>query len=148
MITVPRGRLMFDTGIYIRFFRGENYEWLGTDAQIFQRTVLTAVVAAELYAGARPRGEKRALDELCRAHQTLGTFSVPAGAEWTETGVLLRRASERYGQMDFVRHFRDVLITLEAQRNGATVVTENTADFERWKGLLGARAERLKVFRP
>jgi len=37
--------------IYIRFSRGEKYSWLGEDARLFQRTILTAVVAAELYAG-------------------------------------------------------------------------------------------------
>ena len=51
MSSLPAGLLLFDTGIYIRFSRGEKYLWLGEDARIFQRTVLTAVVAAELYAG-------------------------------------------------------------------------------------------------
>ena len=46
MISLPAGLLLFDTGIYIRFSRGENYLWLGEDARIFQRTILTAVVAA------------------------------------------------------------------------------------------------------
>jgi hypothetical protein len=31
--------LLFDTGIYIRFTRGEDYLWLGEDAGIFQRTM-------------------------------------------------------------------------------------------------------------
>jgi hypothetical protein len=48
MIPLPAGRLLFDTGIYIRFSRGEDYLWLGHDARIFQRTILSAVVAAEL----------------------------------------------------------------------------------------------------
>ena len=46
MSSLPAGLLLFDTGIYIRFSRGEKYFWLGEDAQIFQRTILTAVVAA------------------------------------------------------------------------------------------------------
>jgi hypothetical protein len=52
MSSLPTGLLLFDTGIYIRFSRGEKYPWLGEDARIFQRAILTAVVAAELYAGA------------------------------------------------------------------------------------------------
>src|SRR5262245_22539506 len=68
MSALPPGLLLFDTGIYIRFIRGENYPWLGTEAQIFQRTILTAVVASELYAGTRSKAEKRAMDELCRSH--------------------------------------------------------------------------------
>src|SRR5256886_11119795 len=47
----------------------------GEDARIFQRTILTAVVAAELYAGTHDHREKRALDELCKAHRALGHFS-------------------------------------------------------------------------
>lgn len=146
MSGLPRGRVIFDTGIYIRFFRKENYAWLGTDSQIFQRTIFTAVVAAELYAGSRSRKQKRALDELCRAHQALGNFSAPTARTWTETGLLLRRASERFRRMDFVRHFRDALIMLEAQRHGAMVVTENVKDFARWQALLGGK--RIKIVKP
>ena len=92
MIPLPTGPLLFDTGIYIRFSRGEDYPWLGEDPQVFQRTILTAVVAAELYAGTRDHREKRTLDELCRAHHALGHFSSPPAAAWIDTGILLRRA--------------------------------------------------------
>jgi len=51
MSSLPAGLLLFDTGIYIRFSRGGKYLWLGEDARIFQRTILIAVVVAELYAG-------------------------------------------------------------------------------------------------
>jgi hypothetical protein len=75
MIALPAGPLLFDTGIYIRLSRGEDYLWLREDPAIFHRTILTAVVAAELYAGTGDRREKRTLDELCRAHHALGPFS-------------------------------------------------------------------------
>jgi hypothetical protein len=91
MIPLPAGPLMFDTGMYIRFSRGEDYLWLGEDSRVFQRTVLTAVVAAELYAGTRNHREKRAMDDLCRAHYALGHFSSPPASAWTDTGVLLHR---------------------------------------------------------
>src|SRR5215469_15565567 len=113
MIPLPAGPLLFDTGIYIRFSRGESYVWLSEDARVFQRTILTAVVAAELYAGTRNQREKRALDELCQAHRALGHFSSPSVATWIDTGILLRRARTVSGQMDFVHHFRDLLIALE-----------------------------------
>jgi hypothetical protein len=63
MTPLPAGLLLFDTGIYIRFSRGEDYFWLGEDAGVFQRTILTAVVAAELYAGTHEHREKSTLDE-------------------------------------------------------------------------------------
>ena len=59
MSSLPAGLLLFDTGIYIRFSRGEKYFWLGEAARIFQRTILTEAVAAELYAGTHSQEEKR-----------------------------------------------------------------------------------------
>jgi predicted nucleic acid-binding protein len=148
MIALPAGPLLFDTGIYIRFARGENYLWLGEDARVFQRSILTAVVAAELYAGTDSRREKQALDELCHAHHALGHFSSPPAAAWIDTGVLLRRGRSVFGQMDFVHHFRDLLIATEAARAGATLVTENVADFVRWRSLLASAGKTLKLFNP
>jgi len=148
MISLPHGPVLFDTGIYIRFSRGENYLWLGEDARIFQRTILTAVVAAELYAGTHSHREKRALDELCQAYRALGHFSSPSAAAWIDTGILLRRARNVFGQMDFVRHFRDLLIAVEAVRAGATLVTENVRDFARWRSILPSAKKTLKLFKP
>jgi predicted nucleic acid-binding protein len=148
MTPLPAGPLLFDTGIYIRFSRGEDYPWLGEDAGIFQRTILTAVVAAELYAGTRDRREKRAVDELCRAHQALGHFMSPPAAAWVETGILLRRARSASWKIDFAHHFRDLLIAAEAVRARATLVTENAGDFARWRSLLASSRKILKLFHP
>lgn len=145
MSPLPAGPLLFDAGIYIRFSRGEAYAWLGQDAQVFQRTILTAVVAAELYVGTHDHWEKRALDELCRAHRSLGHLSSPPEAAWIEAGILLRRASSAFGAMDFVDHFRDLLIALEAAREGATLVTENVRDFTRWRSLLASAQKTLRL---
>jgi len=148
MTELPVGLLLFDTGIYIRLSRGEAYLWLREDIQVFRRTIFTAVVAAELYAGTRNYREKRMLDELCQEHRASGHFSVPSPAEWIYTGMLLRRARSAFGQMDFVRHFRDGLIALETSRIGATLVTENTIHFARWKSLLASAGKTLKLFTP
>jgi predicted nucleic acid-binding protein len=148
MSSLPTGPLLFDTGIYIRFSRGEKYLWLSEDARIFQRTIFTAVVAAELYAGTRSQPEKRALDKLCQAHHALGHFSSPPTSAWIDAGILLRRTRSTFGQMDFVRHFRDLLIASEAMRTGATLVTENSRDFARWKSILVSARKTLKLFHP
>jgi predicted nucleic acid-binding protein len=50
--------------------------------------------------------------------------------------------------MDFVSHFRDLLIAVEAMRTGATLVTENYRDFARWKSLLVSARKTLKLFNP
>lgn len=148
MTALPAGLLLFDTGIHIRFSRGENYLWLGEDARVFQRTIQTAVVAAELYAGTHDHREKRVLDALCRAHRALGHFSSPPAATWIDAGILLRRARSTFGQMDFAGHFRDLLITLEAVQTRATLVTEAIGDFARWKSLLASARKTLKLFNP
>jgi predicted nucleic acid-binding protein len=148
MTILPGGFLLFDTGIYIRFSRGERYSWLGDDVRLFQRTIVTAVVASELYAGTRDYRDKRALDALCRAHNSLGHFSSPTAASWIDAGIFLRRARSAFGRMDFLRHFRDLLIALEAIRAGATVVTENVRDFGRWQSLLARAGRTLKLFDP
>jgi predicted nucleic acid-binding protein len=148
MSSLPTGLLLFDTGIYIRFSRGEKYLWLSEDARIFQRTIFTAVVAAELYAGTRSQPEKRALDKLCQAHHALGHFSSPPASAWIDAGILLRRTRSTFGQMDFVCHFRDLLIASEAMRTGATLVTENSRDFARWKSILVSARKTLKLFHP
>jgi len=150
MSSLPSGLLLFDTGIYIRFSRGEDYPWLGEDAQIFRRTILTAVVVGELYAGTRDRREKKELDDLCRAHQALGRFSSPPATAWIETGILLRRARSAFGQqtLSFVEHFRDLLIAVEAVRAGATLVTENVRHFAPWRSLFASAQKTLKLFNP
>jgi predicted nucleic acid-binding protein len=148
MISLPSGPLLFDTGIYIRYNRGEDYLWLGDDFGVFQRTVLTVVVAAELYAGTHDHREKKTLDELCRAHEALGHLSTPPADAWVETGVLLRRARNAFGQIDFAHHFRDLLIAGEAVRTKATLVTENARDFERWRSLFASSRKVLKLFHP
>jgi predicted nucleic acid-binding protein len=48
--------------------------------------------------------------------------------------------------MNFARHFRDLLIAVEVVRAGATLVTENTVDFTRWKSLLASSRRILKLF--
>jgi predicted nucleic acid-binding protein len=148
MSSLPAGLLLFDTGIYIRFSRGEKYPWLGEDARIFQRTILTAVVAAELYAGTHSQREKRALDDLCQAHRALGHFSSPPGSAWVDSGILIRRSRSILGQIDFASHFRDLLIASEAMRTESTLVTENLRDFARWKALLASARKTLRLFNP
>lgn len=148
MSELPSGLLLFDTGIYIRYFRSDKYDWIVEDGQAFRRSILSAVVASELYAGTRSREDKRALDRLCGAHNALGHYSVPTGSTWIESGLVLSRARGRSGYMDFAHHFRDVLIALEASQAGATLVTENEKDFERWKALLARSRKRLKIFKP
>jgi predicted nucleic acid-binding protein len=67
---------------------------------------------------------------------------------WIEAGILLRRARSAFGGIDFVHHFRDLLIALEAVREEATLVTENVRDFARWRSLLASAQKTLRIFDP
>jgi hypothetical protein len=77
MSLLPAGLLLFDTGIYIRFSRGDKYHWLGEDARLFQRTILTAVVPAELYAGTHSQQESEPWINYARPTVLWATFLRP-----------------------------------------------------------------------
>jgi predicted nucleic acid-binding protein len=143
---IPGGPVLFDTSAYIRQIREQAYPWLARDRKLFQRSVLSVVVASELYAGTRSVEDKRALDGLCGAHRALGNLSCPGEDLWLQAGTLIRRYSRLRGEVRLSDHFRDVLIALEAVKNGATLMTENAQDFHRWQGLLRGAGQRLRVF--
>ncbi len=146
MKAIPGGPVLFDTSAYIRQVRERAYPWLAHDRKLFQRTILSAVVAAELYAGTRNSDDKVALDGLCGAHRALGKLSYPAQDSWLQAGVLLQRYARLHGELRFTDHFRDVLIALEAVKNGATLMTENARDFLRWRRVLRAAGQQLRLF--
>ncbi len=146
MNAFPRGRLLFDTSAYVGQIRHQRYPWLARERGLFQRTILTVVVAAELYAGTRSRKDKRSLDALCRAHEALSLFSCPPREAWITAGMLLGRYRSAHGAVRFADHFRDVMIALEAARHAATLVTENARDFSRWQRLLRSSGQRLNIF--
>ena len=86
MRVLPEGPVLFDTSAYIRQIHEKAYPGLVQDAKLFQRTVLSAVVAAELYAGTRSAEDRRALDDLCGAHRALGKLSCLAQDTWLQAG--------------------------------------------------------------
>jgi hypothetical protein len=92
MTALPAGPLLFDTGIYIRFSRGENYLWLGEDARV-QRTILT----------------RRKPDE---SSLSLLRFCVCWGL--LLTGVVPYSADSEFGFNVYVRHSCQLLRKLDA----------------------------------
>ncbi len=148
MNPLPSGLLLFDSSVYIRYIRSGWYPWLFETENLVLRTMLTVVVAAELYAGARSREDKKELDIVWRRHQYLGMLSCPPPETWLLAGVLLERYARLYGGLRYADHFRDILIALEASRHRATLVTENATDFLRWRRLLKRSGVNLEVLRP
>lgn len=99
MSPLPPGLLLFDTSAYIRYIRLGAYPWFGNDERLFLRTVLSTVIAAELYAGARSADEKADLDILCKRHWAMGTLSTPNQDSWFPAGILLGRYARIYGAL-------------------------------------------------
>lgn len=147
MISLPPGPLLFDTEIYIRFIRCENYLRVGEDARVFQRTILTAVVAAELYAGTHNHRETRALDELCEAHCALGYFPSPR----QQPGLILAFCyvvPEAFGANRFRPRFSR---SPDSRRSGAGrghAGYRECRRFARWSSILACARKTLKLFKP
>jgi predicted nucleic acid-binding protein len=126
---------LLDSNVYIRAFRDSAF---GLALQEFHRRtlprlVLSGVVAAELLVGAqqldRERALRRALIEPFRARRRLVT---PSWSTWELVArldqTLRKRPANRarLGQRSFLH---DMLIAATAREIGATVITENLADF-------------------
>ena len=146
MDSLPSGFLLLDSSVYIRAIRSRHFPPIFEQPTAVLRSILTVVVAAELYAGARSREDKKDLDTVCRRCRELGMLSCPPPEIWLLAGVLLERYARSYGSVRYADHFRDILIALEASRHGATLVTVNVRDFARWQRLLRASGYKLKIF--
>jgi predicted nucleic acid-binding protein len=131
--------VLFDTSVYIDAFRS------GNDALWRVRTVaqdgplwLSAVVLAELYAGAVERAV-RTMQKLERDFRTVDRVIVPSATDWAAAGRALSHLREKFGYelTGRIRIMGDALIAMSAARTGTTVVTRNERDFA-----------RLATFRP
>jgi predicted nucleic acid-binding protein len=126
---------LIDSNVYIRGFREPVF---GAELQAFHRLnlprlVVSAVVASELLIGAqrpdRERAVQRTLVEPFRARRRLIT---PTWSTWElavriDRGIRRQAANRtRLGQRSFMQ---DILIAASAREIGATIITENMADF-------------------
>ena len=123
--------VVLDTPVYVRATR------LGTPALLDSRryaepVYYSAVVAEELYVGARNQAERRQWDRLWRAFQQMRRLVVPAGTDWREAGTVLSQVGQQFGyeQVGRGRLTNDALIGVSAYRLGLTIVTTNRRDFE------------------
>jgi len=133
-------RVTFDTSVFITY----------KPARLPAGFVMSAVVIQELTAGAANKSDLQQYDATWRAHEKAGTLLVPTGEDWWLAGKVLnsllrglkskagRRAS-KISKAEQQRIIRDVLIARTAHRAGATVVTDNVADFEKIKRFCNVR---------
>ena len=128
--------VVFDTSIYIPYFRREAYRSLIETPTRKGRNRLSSVVIQELYSGTRSPTDKRLLDGLNRAFTIRGYVVTPEHEEWVLAGQLLNQYCRRHGLLDPRSHLADVLILVSSLRVGAVMVTENVRNFSTWLRLL------------
>ena len=131
--------VVFDTSIYIPYFRREAYRGLIETQTRKGRNLLSSVVLQELYAGARSSTDRRLLDGLNQAFTASDYVVTPGHEEWALAGQLLNLYARRHGVLNPRSHVADVLILISAFRTGAVLVTENVRNFSAWLQLLGRR---------
>ena len=126
---------LIDSSVYIRAFRETAF---GAELQAFHhmnlaRLVVSAVVVSELLVGAqKPDRERAVLRTLVEPFRNRRRLVAPSWSTWElaakiDRGIR-RQASNRtrLGQRSFMQ---DILIAASAREMGATIITENAADF-------------------
>jgi tRNA(fMet)-specific endonuclease VapC len=124
-------RYMLDTNIMSDLIRNPRGSAAKRIERLGEDTVCTSViVAAELRYGSARSGSKRlreAVDELL-SEITVLPFDVPADAEYGTIRSELEAAGTSIGP-------DDLLIAAHAYTSGAIIVTANTSEFKRIRGL-------------
>jgi predicted nucleic acid-binding protein len=136
--------LLLDTCVYLHVLRGKTPDKV--DALLRTRTLLhSAVAIAELAnrLGARvPRNEKEraARATLARVIAEIPAHRVvtPSVVMWGEAGILagLRARLGGFNKGQEQDSLNDALLLVQARAEGATVLTENLADFDLLQQLL------------
>jgi predicted nucleic acid-binding protein len=132
----------FDTSVFIAY----------KPAKLPAGFLLSAVVIQELAAGATDKSDLQRLDAVRRAYEKEGRLLVPTGDDWWLAGKVLNSLlrglrsksggrTPRIPKVEQQRIVRDVLIARTARRAGATVVTDNTADFIKIKRFCNVRLQ-------
>ena len=127
--------IMLDSSVYIDAFRRHDLSIL-SDRRVEldgQKMIiyLSAVVLAELYAGATDVRVKRLLAKLERDFDKTGRLLQPALGDWSICGQTLLSIGKKHG-FEMIRRSRimnDCLIALTARRLGLRVLTVNAKDF-------------------
>ncbi|MBI5739389.1 MAG: PIN domain-containing protein [Nitrospirae bacterium] len=130
-----RIKAILDTSILIPFInRGIAHPVL--DIDIGKPLLhLSAVVAAELYAGAFDGHTIKLLDKLYKTFHDVNRIIIPSSSDWQTAGKVIAKLGGKHGYEDkFLSKIQnDILIALSARQIGAFVVTNNTKDFLRIK---------------
>ena len=131
--------ILFDTSVYIRALRQGDPSILTVRRARRARDGgsyplwLSAVVLSELLIGANEKSAQRQLLETEQEFIKLNRLLVPVQRDWSLAGQALAQIGAKYGyeEVGRTRLINDALIAMSAARNGFTVLTKNTTDFQR-----------------
>jgi predicted nucleic acid-binding protein len=127
---------IIDSNVYIRAFNDARFgaELTRFHAAHLPRIVLSAVVVFELLAGCRTvPAERRLRRGLVEPYRKRGRLHVPTQETWEAAADLDRRLRGRRGSasLDERALSNDLLVAASARQLGATIVSENEAEFAR-----------------
>ena len=122
--------VLFDTSIYIAVLRSKVESGRLREMAGGGPIWLSAVVLAELYAGADSKSRK-AVERLERDFERAKRILSPSLSDWALTGKALARLAAKYDyeQIGRGRLTNDALIAASAGRLGITVISANLRDF-------------------
>ena len=88
---------LFDSSVLIPWLRTQRYDDLVASAFESRRFILSTVVAMELYAGTRSRGDKQDLDRIVQSLSSVDRMVWPAPEDfYTAIGKHSRKISDGY----------------------------------------------------
>jgi len=122
-------RFVLDANMMIRAFRhgreAERYRTFLSASLVF----LCSVVAQELLAGARDHEMRRLRREFLDPFEAVKRLATPTHRGWDDAGLILRALRGR-GITITPSLANDVLIAVSTAEIGATLVHDNTRDFD------------------
>jgi len=126
--------LLLDTNVYIAAFTRspDHAGFRAFHAATLPQLILSAVVIHELRVGTRSAPHRRQLDALIEVFRTRRRLHVPSLATWQMAATIDQdlRDLGGYAASLLQRSFaNDILLAATARELGATIVTNNLADF-------------------
>jgi predicted nucleic acid-binding protein len=135
-------RFVLDANMMIRVFRhgreAERYREFLSVSLVY----LCSVVAQELLAGARAHEMRRLRRQYLEPFENVKRLATPTHRGWTDAGLVLRQLRGS-GFTITPSLTNDVLIAVSAAEIGATVVHDNSRDFDAIKRLYPKLKDRV-----
>ena len=140
-------KLLFDTSVWIEHLRHAALTPLLSAIRGRLVLCLDAIVAAELRAGCRSKGERRVVAGLCAPHERTGRLLCPTANDFEAAALALSKLRERGRPISGGKAgLLDALIVQLAAREGALLITHNLGDFGALASQIPARVESFEAF--